>query len=557
MAEFNPFDVPGGSAPGGAGQPAAGGQKPPQAPKSPKPRKSPGFLEKLPKNGFGRFVRRFYGLIAAVLVVALVLVIFGSAILTKLSPTWAIGRSVGRTTSAIADRVAASPYQGIYLLYRSLLDGSVTVGASDVALDDYGNVTYDASDAATTGSGQVTLSSDWAGQEWALGVSGSAQNAETGEMLSGDAEAFLNTERIAVRSSLLPDCYGITFETLEDDLRASALPQLLDLTEEDIRMAGQAGEMVQSLMAFNPAELMEQYTQLYEDFLDGLNFESSSEETEVGGDDLKCTAITASLDERDLRDFTLDVFDLMAEDEGFRELMASSLVSSGYTPEEAERQLDQQLTQQRQQVDTQLRTIACDVDLTYYVHDNRLVKVAVVGEITAEGQMVNMDMTMDFGKNPERDDWLLDCQFSDGYTSLMRLTAEYTSEADGDRYSDSLLITVDEGYGPETIGLYTDWNRRTGDLAISTSNSSEIFYCNLLVDGDTATLTLQDVIGSGDLTITADSAAEFEDPDYVNLDQWTERLIQEIETYVTDAIAAQAPSLVGSSTSAASSGSAG
>ena len=544
MAEFNPFDVPGGAGPTGSGQPAAGGQP---APKAPRPRKAPNFLSKLPKNGFGNFVRRFYGLIAAVVVVALVLVIFGGAILTKLSPTWAIGRGMSNTTEAIYDRIAASPYQGVYLLAQAMMDGSVTVGVSDVGLNDYGGLAYDPSDAIGVASGTVTLSSDLAGQSWGLGGSLEIQNNENGESLSGDAEVFLNSDRLAFRTSLLPDCYGVTFETFEDDLRASAIPVLAEMTEEDIRLAAQTVEQLHGLMAFNPAELLEQYKALYEDFLDSLDFKSSSEETEVGGEDLKCTAVTANLDERDLQDFTLDFFDLFFEDEGFREVMATSLVSQGYTPDEAERRLDQQAAQMRQQIDTQMRTITCDVDLTYYIHGSDLVKVAVEGDITAEGQTVGMVMTMDFGANPETDDWFLDVQMTQGFESILRMTAQYHSETSGDRYSDSWIVTVDQGYGPETVSLYTNWSRRTGDLAISTGDSMEPFYCNLIVDGGTATLTLQDALGAGDLTITADSAAEIEDPDYINLDQWDQATIEEAGTYFMDILEAQAPSLVGSS----------
>ena len=531
MAEFNPFDIPEEEGPGVSGQPAppppqaappSTGGAPVSAPPKPKRPKGsgPAFLGKLPQNGFGKFLRRYWGILAGVLVVALVVVIFGNAILTKLSPVTALGRATAKTSAAIQERLDQSPYKAVQILGNSLLSGSVGCG-----------VTYD--DGANQASAQFNFNSDWENRAVSLGASGSYNGQ------SVDGELFLNSERAAVRSSLLDGCYGVTFATLEDDLRASALPEALGLSEEDIRQAGQAAEQMAKLMNLDLSGLVEDCTALYADFLDSVELESESARTEVGGSRLDCTAVYAGLDERDLRDLMLDFYDLIVEDEDIRNLAVSSMSTEGYyTVTEAEQQYDQQARTARQQLEQQLRSLDCDLELTYYLHSSQLVKVEVTGQMTVEGTTADLECYLDFGENPEQDDWVMECILTSDYGDRVTLEALYTSDARGFDYSDSLELTVDQGYGATTVGLYTDWDRDSGDLAVSLSDGYDFQtgYCNLKVDGDTFTLTLDnlsDAMGLNEalrLEFTADQSAVVEEPEFVNLDQWDTAVLNEFQS---------------------------
>ena len=90
LPEFNPFDIPEEGTPGlqdtdAVPHKAPSPSGPATAAQTPKPPKQPPkFLDKLPKNKFGRFVRRFWMPIVLVLAVILILAIFGNAIMMVL-----------------------------------------------------------------------------------------------------------------------------------------------------------------------------------------------------------------------------------------------------------------------------------------------------------------------------------------------------------------------------------------------------------------------------------------------------------------------------------------
>lgn len=533
MAEFNPFDIPEENV---TGEPAAapkqptphsapassGGSAPAATPPRPKRPKGagPAFLDKLPQNGFGKFVRRYWGILAGVIAVALVVVIFGGAILTKLSPVTALGRATAKTSSAIQDRIDKSPYKAVQILSKSILSGSVGCGVS-----------YN--DGYTQVDGQFNLNSDWKDRAWSLGASGSYNGQ------SMDAELFFSKDRAAVRSSLLQNCYGVTFASLEDDLRASVLPDYLGLSDDDIRQAGQVAEQISKTLDFDLTKLLEDCTELYADFLKDLKLESESAKTEVGGKRLSCTAVYAELDEKDISGFVLDFFDMIMDDEDVRNMVISSMTAEGYyTVTEAEQQYDQEMRNARQELERQMRSLDCDMELTYYLSGNQLVKVEVTGEMTVDGTTANMEMYMDFGEDPEKDDWVIDCVMTSDYGDRITMNMVYSTDIDGSDYADSLEITMDQGYGAETVGIYTDWNRKTGDLAISLDDGYDYQtgYCNLIVDGNTFTLTLDDLAeamyldGDFHLEITADQSARVEDPEYVNLDKWDQAVLEEFQS---------------------------
>ena len=519
MADFDPFNVPGGETPQQQNAPQ---QNAPQQAHAKHARKAPAFLDKLPKNGFGRFVRRFWGALAAVLAVALVFVIFGNAILVKVAPAWAVGRSTTKTTKAIMDRIDGSPYKAVEIFGKSLLSGSIGCGFS--ISDD-----YDSAD------GNLTLVTALKDKSFSLSGAINFNGA------SGDAELFVNDKRAALRSSGLDDCYGVTYETFEDDLRASALPEYLGLTEADIRAAGDVMDQVVNIMQFDPAALIESYSKLYADFLKDMDFDSDSEKTDVGGERTSCTVISAELDERDLRDFILDCYDLGTEDQGLQDAIVGTMIADGYyTPAEAKQIMEAQIRDARQELENELRMLKCDLELAYYLYSNQLVKSVVTGDIAVSGESMEMELTMDFGRNPEKDDWLLSCEFTSGYGDRMYMEAEYSSEVERGQYRDTLYISMDQGWGLQTAAISSDWNRENGDLAMTVESNGnvETLYCNLMVNGDSCELTLDntglEALGGStefNITLTADKAAKLENPEYVNLDQWDMGVIEKFQAF--------------------------
>lgn len=530
LSEFNPFDIPEEDTPGLQDTDAAprkvsspsGPVTATQTPKSPK--QPPKFLDKLPKNKFGRFVRRFWIPIVLVLAVILILAIFGNAIMVKIAPTWAIGTSAAKTTKAIEDRIEHSPYRALEILGGSMISG--TLGLDFTYEDD-----WDAS------SGSAWLSTDLKNRSLALGADVTVNGQQV------DGELFLNKERAAVRSSYLPDCYGVTYATFEEDLRASALPDYLGLGEEEIREASEVMEQIVEAMEFDLSGLIESYTELGNDFMKELDFASASEKTLVGGKKVSCTAVSATLKGKQLRSFVMDGVETFFDDESVRDLAITAMLADGYyTADEARQAYEQTSKEAVRSMEATLQGMDCDLDLIYYLYKGQLVKIEIIGSLTSGGDPIELEYSLDFGRDPSEDDWVLSCVAASSYGDEVSLTAEYESDSDSKSYADTLSIEFYDGYDSANFELSTDWNRQTGDLQMDYEDvygSILSLFCNLKVDGDQCTLTFND-FGDAlyydgatlELILTADKAAKIENPDFVNLDKWDDTVLEDIQESV-------------------------
>lgn len=528
MAEFNPFDIPNDDAPV---TPDAAPRPQPGPPRQPRPPRQTSAtvekaLEKLPKNGFGRFIRRFWRVCAIVVALVLVLAVFGSAIMMKLAPAWSVQRGVAKAADAIAARIQDSPYQALDLLLQSVQAGSV---GCDFTLTQDGE----------TMSGQVELTSQLKDRSFALRGAVSAMGIDL------DGELFVNDTRAALRSSLLDDCYGVTYKSFGDDLRASAVPDKLGLSEDDILDAEAAMDSLVQLLEANPKGLLDDCKDVSRGFLKDLDFSSSTEKVKVGGERVSCKTLTANIGARDIRALILDEYDALTENETFRSLFTASALRSANDPALTDDQLDEQFAQQREILKQQLEQVDCDLDVTYCLYRGRLVKTELSGKFGAGGSQAKLECAMDFGCDPAKDDWSLTCSLVPDYGEAIKLRASYESELDGDDYSDCLRLTLGEDGGEQQVTLATDWDKATGDLTLRVRNGddgsgggeAESIHCNLQVDGSSFTLTLtpEDLGGEGPaLTIRADSEAKLEEPKFVNLDKWDEDVLDAMKQAFQD-----------------------
>ena len=527
MKDFDPFDVREDDAPERPEE--AGRREAPSgagAPGAPENRgqagagMAAGLLGRLSQHRIGRWIRRFWIPLTAAAAVILILAVFGNAIAVRVAPAWVVGRGAARTADAVESRISASPYQALSMFGSALMAGSLEC-----------EFTY--FDSYSDGFGQVRLVTDL--EHHRLSFGGEA-------MVNGqhvDGEIFLSDQRAALRSSWLQDCYGLAYDTFEEDLRASALPDVLGLTEEEIRRAGLVMGQMTDRPEIDLRGLADACAELGNSFWKDLEFSSGSAKTSVGGRRTSCTAVTAELSGRALRGLAMDVFDIFAEDEGLRGAAAVAMAAeSGCTPEEAGQLLDGRLRSAGKNLENLLRGLDCDLELTCYLYQGRLVRLEAAGEVLADGVPAGLECLLDFGLDPAEDAWSFSCALTNLRGGMISAGAEYQSSADSSSYAGSLRIFVDEGWGAETVVLSSDWDRESGALEVSLDDGDAVrsIQCSLLVDRNRAELNadcfdalLHSRDGYLELRLTADKRDRPEDPDYINLDRWDQAVLRKME----------------------------
>lgn len=521
MAEFNPFEVP----EDGPLEMSGAAPRPSKPPKASSASGEPDgpqvelVSDRPPKGGFGRFLRRSWKVIVAVVVLAAVLVVFSGAILARLAPAWTVEHGAAKAMAAVEARLDGTPWGAAGILAEALAKGAV-------------GCEFDLTQSGESAAGSVVLTADWAARDFSL----EAEYDVLGR--GGDVALYLDRERAAVASSQLDEVYGVTFRSFEDDLRSSDLPRALGLDEEAIAQLAGGVERMTRLLELDPAGLLEELEDVYGNFLKDLEFEAAQEKTRVSGERLSCTAMTASVDERDLRNLVLDAYDVFTDNESVRSLLLASYTGGGLLEDEAEDYLDEGLREGRAQLKASLEQMDFDMDLTYYLYRGRLVKLEA--ERSMDGGAA-FQCVLELGADPSEDDWRLACTADSGYGDTVRLTAVYESEQRGGGYSDRLTVTYGgDGY-EETVELSTEWDQKSGDLelaVLSGAGEQARVRCNLTVDQGGFRLDLGDMLRElggvdGSLAVWAEEGAQAAHPKFVNLDRWDTAVLEKIEGVLT------------------------
>ncbi len=481
-------------------------------------------LTKLPSNGFARFLRKAWIPLACVAVLALVVLFFGSAIMLRVAPGWAVSHGMSKTGAAMKSRIKDSPYQALALFGSALNDGALTADFN--YFDGWENDV----------TGRVRLNSDLE----ALDLSLAADVTVNGQQVDG--ELFFDRERVALRSSILPDCYGITFATFADDLRASALSDAM--SSEELDALEDALDEFSDLEDRDMDSLMESYYTVLGKFNDQLEFESGSEKVKVGGERVSCGVVRTKIDGQMLRELLLDIWEATLDDPSVEDAYVATLAGQmGMSESEARRTYEGYCQQLLDSMDQELSAYDCDLDVNYCLYRDRVVQIQVTGQIENDGVPVDVEATLDFGCDPARDDWSGVLTLSNGSGDSILVEMSYRSESDGSDYRDELKLSAGAG-GQSQRGVVfsTEWDRDSGDLVLQldVDGQTERANCNLKVESDRCELRLDQFPGLSseeqlELVFTAEKGAKVEHPDYVNLDRWDEDTLREIEESLRDA----------------------
>jgi len=469
MADFEPWDRPDQHYDGG---PSGSGQE----------------LQSKPKK---RLAAILIPCVAVVAAAGVCFAAFGSGLLAKLSPEKSLRRAMEKTNESMASYLKDTPHQALAEFVHALEGGTLSADFS-----------YD--DGIDSLDGSVGLSCDL--EETAVGLS--ADLTLDGQPMGGNL--YLDRACAALGLSFLPETYGLTYETFEEDLRASALPDYFGLTEDDITEAAAAVEEFREAMGSESgASALEDAR---EDFWDSLDFEVSTENVELSGEDVRCTAYAARISED-----------------------AISKLSHDLAPDEAGDQLEQ------------LLSLYAGADVIFYVNGGCMTGAELHNTADWMGMDFTLDLLFDLGAKPEEGKWSLSASLQPEGESKVEVLLDYAPKSSGDVFSDQLEVTAAADGEKYVVTLGTEWERESGDWSFSVmvDSISVALHGKLTITGTVCELSFED-IGKQLAALTGDEGALFsfklrsekghvpERPSFVNLDQIDEAALDDIALAIED-----------------------
>lgn len=482
----------------------------------------PKFLEKLPGGKFGNFIRKSWIAIIVVVCAVLVLAVGGKAIMSKLAPGASLAKSMANTTKAIGARMDESPYAALYLLGEAALNGEIDVEFT--YFDDWSDVF-----------GNVTVKTDT--KNMAFGLDGSM--TYDGQKL--DATGYLDKECLVVGSSILEENMGITFASFENDLRKSYLGD--ELSDDEIDEICTVIQSLQDAFSMKDGELEKALLAEIEAIEKQLKAVSGSEKIEMSGETISCTTTSYTIDEKLIHDVCMNIAEILYADDAILNAMAMQYTGYGVDEEEAREMAEDACADLLEDMDDMLSELEGDMEITYYVYKNMVVRMAINGEFEYDYEELAIDYTVDFGKNPAKDDWTITMEVEvDGES--VEVSGTYSTISDGDTYEDSFRAKVKADGMSQTMTLKTDWDKKSGDLRFRLSGDGPTgsFSCNLKTEKDGFTLKLDDFAemlydeeAYLELIITSTTGTKLTKPSFRNLDAWDEDFIDSVEAAFEEA----------------------
>ena len=360
---------------------------------------------------------------------------------------------------------------------------------------------------------------------------------------SFDVSAYLDQDCLALGTSILKDgqYYGITFDTLSGDLRAS--PLFSSMSEAHMEAFEQSILMLRDQLRLasgeNGKELASKIQQVFLNFYSGIKLETGHRKLELNGVSRNCSVVSFRMTQEDLADLMENSIAILEQDER---------VQSIYGLESAEAGTDEFRDEVRNSYGELIQTLRNDslinAECSYYIYGNHLVAIGVEADCEVEGERYPGYWLLSFGENPAVDD--------------ITLTLESEKESTGERIhyvctlntrksavscGETLTIQMEDGGSlREVLSASYLWDRATGDMTLDFSMDED--QDETVAFSHTISLKEQPNGFRADLGNIMEIASRFEDaevlpydsmnlaigvvagaeitkPEYVNLDQWS------------------------------------
>lgn len=473
--------------------------------------------------------------IAAVLALVVAAAFLWKPLLLKFAPRTYLAMASGRTMSALGKRSEGSPAALIGTASEYMNDGTMDIRA--VINDEYsGQVSIDASVAA-----------DQEAKKWAVNAGVSSMGQET------NFDLYMDADFLALRSSMLADgaYYGLTYDSFEEDLRASAFGEML--TEDDIALMT---EMVDTLdkSIESPVDyeaLMAPYIEKISEFSEGLTMTTGSAEIELDGKQEKCDTISVAFEKDELLDLMNDLLDMLEEDDDLRDTFKGYIAAMGTGEQDVEDLWKEMVDELRDSLDEIDESTNAEGVLTYYIHGSKLAAIGCEIEFTEPGGdgEINVEMMLSFGTDAAESDIILDMTVEvDREEIEIRLVSSV--EKNDSTYKEKLTINGNADGSQLKVQSTSDWNRSTGDLDFDVSTDVdgekyEVEFSLKLQETESGIEiaiddlyelilcfdeTFDDYNDAFDCSISVafSKGSDIKTPDYVNLDQIDSELINEV-----------------------------
>lgn len=465
-------------------------------------------------------------LIAAVLVIAVLFVSLWPQISLRFMPKLVLTQAVVTTTADLTERLDGNPLMAFGAMEK-WTDGYTMDIGMDLSLGFFGGMRIGISTAVDN---QAAASATVINME-AMGE-------------SSISSTYVNKECIVfgIENAGQSGYYGVTFDTLEEDLKKS--PAFADADQETIDNFKAYLESCKTSAAAQSdrEEINQKYVQVFTELIKDLTLVPGSENYRVDGKIRRCSTLSVSISNAQLAD-TVDRFvDVLEQDEAFHSAMESQeqFAIYGDTEEDAVTNLDDVVEVFRKLAEGLRNETDGEVTFIYRIYRSRLVGVGVKLDIATSNGTVTEEIDLALGLDPAIGDIILTVMSNSTgeqskYTLTMSLKKSQTT------YSEQFVSVSEDASGNTTQSEFAyTWKKSKDKLefAVTSADGEENTYKTEFEAGeDEIRLELPDllqfvnleeagemgdIMSYADLTITIElhKGAVVEIPEYINLDQW-------------------------------------
>ena len=477
------------------------------------------------ENKFVSFLKRRWMILAPALALLIILLLCLNSIITAISPSYAVLRATKNTMVELNERLESSSLNFLMVLGECLQDGTVETQFS------YDDGYY------TQADGSIMLLNKSASKEYGLVTSLTINDVDV------DLTTLFNNKRMAFQTSLIDDqYYGITYDSFKSDLDQFA--RVADLDDELVDSLKQFYDYMTASSDNDITGMTAKYNELFESFVRELKPAVTSEKIKSGHDTVSCKVVTYQITDEDIVRLFRDLQVMLEDDEDLRDYLYTAFeaqsigedYSFGYY-EDADDMYDDLLDGVDDIIDAMEDEMSGAIAISYYLSGNTLVRWGLSGDPEIDNEKLEFECTIDFGKHPATND--IECVFNaeDDYGSEYELELTFRTATQGDTITNAIELNADEDGYDNTVSFVTEWNKKTGffETTIETDYDDYVIRGNLTFDKDGFKLVLDDILDDFyagenlELTFIAHKTVSIPDPQYVNMDQWDDDFLDDLE----------------------------
>jgi len=476
------------------------------------------------KNGLGLLLKIGIPVVA---IIAIVIVAFSVFRANSLAVT---ARAMVNFENQIMERFNTTPIAATMMALEKLENGTVTVN-------------FDYSDRWSSIEGSATMISNSRTRDHAFAIEiDDRQNIFT-------AEAFLNRNRLAVGSTLIDNnFYGITFSTFREDIRTFG--REVDMDRGTMDMLANIVELLEMAMNADNIEdtLLEPYVNLITDFIINLSPTNERTRLQAGGESVNARRIEYIITAEDITSLLSGIVDMMRNDDNFRDFYNSLISNEHLTPGiiwmlfrrwEMPNYSDI-IRDLRDAVRDLERELSGDVRISIYIGSrDRLIRMEHEVNMRHDGNRIRMNMTYDLGASAQ-DRWVFTSNINnDGVRESFEIIWDY--EVRSNRVINTITIVTENMRQEDEVILISEWSRDSGRFTLSyedywSSGELEGIFTydqngfRLVIDNPLPRTFDQRL----DLEIIGTADNQIRSIDFINIDQWTKEMLEDIDDALWD-----------------------